>query len=82
MLSWHVLIALFFLGHAHATELISGVARIVDGDTLAIGETKIRLEGIDAPETDQVCLDQNAATWNCGIVARDPSGRACRPAAD
>jgi endonuclease YncB( thermonuclease family) len=71
MLFWHVLIALFFLGHAHAVELISGVARIVDGDTLAIGETKIRLEGIDAPETDQVCLDQNAAKWNCGIVARD-----------
>ena len=50
MLFWHILIALFFLGHAHASEPISGVARIVDGDTLAIGETKIRLEGIDAPE--------------------------------
>jgi hypothetical protein len=33
MLYWHVLIALFFLGHAHAAELISGVARIVDGDS-------------------------------------------------
>ena len=47
-------------------------ARIVDGDTLAIGETKIRLEGIDAPESDQLCLDRNAVKWNCGIAARDP----------
>jgi endonuclease YncB( thermonuclease family) len=50
---------------------ISGTPRIVDGDTLAIGEVKIRLEGIDAPETDQVCLDANAAKWACGAVARD-----------
>jgi endonuclease YncB( thermonuclease family) len=40
---------------AQAADL-SGVPRIVDGDTLAIGATKVRLEGIDAPETDQVCL--------------------------
>ena len=50
---------------------ISGTPRIVDGDTLAIGEVKIRLEGIDAPETDQVCLDADAAKWACGVVARD-----------
>ena len=49
----------------------TGVPRIVDGDTLAIGSTKIRLEGIDAPETDQVCLNANGAHWTCGIDARD-----------
>src|SRR5271166_2149348 len=32
---------------------------------------KIRLEGIDAPETDQVCLDQHSAKWTCGVAARD-----------
>jgi hypothetical protein len=61
------LIGLALVGHAHAGEPISGIARIIDGDTLAIGETKIRLEGIDAPESDQVCLDRNAAKWSCGI---------------
>jgi hypothetical protein len=50
-----------------------GVPRIVDGDTLAIGSTKIRLEPIDAPETDQVCLNPNGAHWICGIDARDGS---------
>ncbi len=55
---------------AQAADL-SGVPRIVDGDTLAIGATKVRLEGIDAPETDQVCLNANGARWTCGIEARD-----------
>jgi endonuclease YncB( thermonuclease family) len=32
--------------------MISGQAYIIDGDTLAIGETKIRLQGIEAAETD------------------------------
>jgi endonuclease YncB( thermonuclease family) len=55
---------------AQAADL-SGVPRIVDGDTLAIGATKVRLEGIDAPETDQVCLNANGDHWACGIEARD-----------
>ena len=50
---------------------ISGVPLVVDGDTIDIGAVKIRLEGIDAPETDQMCLDQEADTWRCGIAARD-----------
>ena len=50
---------------------ISGVPRIVDGDTLTIGATKVRLEGIDAPETDQICLNANGVRWTCGIDARD-----------
>jgi endonuclease YncB( thermonuclease family) len=41
---------------AHAFDL-TGVPRIVDGDTLAIGSDKVSLQGIDAPETDQVCLN-------------------------
>src|SRR5512139_3531307 len=55
---------------AHAADL-SGVPRVVDGDTLTIGATKVRLEGIDAPETDQICLNENGARWTCGIDARD-----------
>src|SRR5450759_4449928 len=55
---------------AQAADL-SGVPRVVDGDTLAIGATKVRLEGIDAPETDQVCLNANGVHWACGIDARD-----------
>jgi endonuclease YncB( thermonuclease family) len=55
---------------AQAADL-SGVPRVVDGDTLAIGATKVRLEGIDAPETDQVCLNANDVRWTCGFDARN-----------
>ncbi len=55
---------------AQAADL-SGVPRVVDGDTLAIGSTRVRLEGIDAPETDQVCLNANGVRWTCGIDARN-----------
>ena len=40
---------------------VTGVPCIVDGDTIAIGETKIRLEGIDAPETDQLGMPSAGA---------------------
>jgi endonuclease YncB( thermonuclease family) len=50
---------------------ISGIPRVVDGDTLVVGATKVRLEGIDAPETDQICLDAKGDHWTCGIEARD-----------
>lgn len=49
----------------------SGPARVVDGDTLYIGEHKFRLEGMDAPETDQICLTEKSEQWECGVVARD-----------
>ena len=41
------------------------------GDTIVIGDTKIRLESIDAPESDQVCLEVKGKRWTCGIEARD-----------
>jgi endonuclease YncB( thermonuclease family) len=63
-------IAWLIFSPAHAADF-TGVSRIVDGDTLAIGSTKIRLEGIDAPETDQVCLNAKGVRWSCGIDARD-----------
>jgi endonuclease YncB( thermonuclease family) len=55
---------------ADAAEL-SGLARVHDGDMLTIGDTRIRLEGIGAPETDQFCLSAMGERWTCGIAARD-----------
>lgn len=46
-------------------ETVSGRARVVDGDTLAIGAERVRLFGIDAPERDQTC-DRDGRTWDCG----------------
>jgi endonuclease YncB( thermonuclease family) len=68
---WRALLLAFAIAGSAQSAGISGIPRVVDGDTIAIGDFKIRLEGIDAPETDQVCLDRDARKWACGIAARD-----------
>lgn len=42
----------------------------MDGDTIRIGETRIRLVGLDAVELDQTCVDGSGAQWPCGREAR------------
>lgn len=46
-------------------------ATVTDGKTIQLGGVKYRLEGIDAPELDQMCIDQKADTWACGVEARN-----------
>lgn len=53
------------------SETISGEARVVDGDTLEIAGTRVRLEGIDAPEAGQTCSDPSRRAWSCGSAAAD-----------
>ncbi len=55
----------FFFNGTQNQKLISGKAKIIDGDTIHIGSNKIRLHGIDAPELNQNCLF-NDKVWNCG----------------
>jgi endonuclease YncB( thermonuclease family) len=49
-------------------RMLVGKARVVDGDTLALGSTRIRLADIDAPERSQTCGDASAP-WPCGARA-------------
>jgi len=44
---------------------------VKDGDTIKLGDVTYRLDGIDAPELDQICIDDHADPWSCGIDARD-----------
>ena len=46
-------------------------AVVKDGNTLQLGDTTYRLDGIDAPELDQLCIDDHADPWTCGVDARD-----------
>jgi endonuclease YncB( thermonuclease family) len=48
---------------------IVGRAWIVDGDTIHVAASRIRLEGIDAPEKDQSCVDADGRAWPCGQAA-------------
>ena len=50
---------------------ITGTAKVRDGDSVLIGNTRIRLGGIDAPSVDQLCLDTKGERWTCGVAARD-----------
>lgn len=50
---------------------ITGVPRIREGDQIQIGNQRLRLGGIDAPATDQLCLNTRGERWTCGVAARD-----------
>ena len=54
-----------------AGQCCASEAIVTDGDTLILKDTTYRLDGIEAPQTDQVCLDEKGAVWACGIEARD-----------
>ena len=47
---------------------LTGIPRIIDGDTIRIGNTRIRLHGIDAPEAKQTCT-AGGKEWRCGQEA-------------
>jgi endonuclease YncB( thermonuclease family) len=51
-----------------AQERIEGRAKVVDGDSLEIGTTHIRLFGVDAPEGRQSCT-RGGREWACGAAA-------------
>jgi len=52
-------------GHA----ILSGPADAIDGDTLLVGGIRVRLEGIDAPEAEQLCRLEDGRDWQCGVEA-------------
>jgi endonuclease YncB( thermonuclease family) len=58
------IISLSFSNFSFA-KTINGKPRIIDGDTIHIKSNKIRLHGIDAPETKQTCKIDNEE-WYCG----------------
>ena len=47
---------------------LSGIAKVIDGDTLKISGTRIRLFGIDSPEKGQICRKSDGE-YNCGKQA-------------
>lgn len=57
---------------------VRGPARVVDGDTLIIGEVRIRLDGIDAPESAQTCGKAWFGSWPCGQEATNHLARLVR----
>ncbi|MES0108815.1 thermonuclease family protein [Mesorhizobium sp. M0013] len=51
---------------SHSPGLIAGVASVIDGDTIEVHGQRIRFNGIDAPESRQLCKNANGADYPCG----------------
>lgn len=73
--AWGTLAALVLAGalaliwHLDSGAELGGRAHAVDGDTIALGQERIRLSGIDAPEHDQTCNRADGTIWACGGAA-------------
>jgi endonuclease YncB( thermonuclease family) len=72
---WVVLIGLFYYQSADKPDWLSwfgaehdrlaGTASVIDGDTIEVHGRRIRLFGIDAPESDQMCT-ASGQRYRCG----------------
>jgi endonuclease YncB( thermonuclease family) len=58
-----------------ASEGRAASATAGDGATIRAAGVTYRLDGIDAPELDQMCIDEHADAWACGVEARDQLAR-------
>jgi endonuclease YncB( thermonuclease family) len=83
-----IIVMLFASTVAALPDDLAGQASVIDGDTLEIHGMRIRLWGIDAPETSQLCRSGDSLQYRCGakaandldaFIARRPVG--CIPIA-
>jgi endonuclease YncB( thermonuclease family) len=58
-----------FAPRQRSADNLSGQVSVIDGDTLEIHGTRIRLWGIDAPESKQLCRDDESLQYRCGAKA-------------
>jgi endonuclease YncB( thermonuclease family) len=54
---------------AAAADNLAGQASVIDGDTLETHGSRIRLWGIDAPESSQLCRGEDSLQYRCGAKA-------------
>ena len=70
-MSLKILIFYFFSSIFFLTNnLFASHVTVVDGDTIKIGDVKIRFSGIDAPEINQTCVASEGKVA-CGKISRD-----------
>ena len=53
-----------------SNNLSASHVTVIDGDTIRLGDVKIRFSGIDAPEINQTCVASEGKVA-CGKISRD-----------
>src|SRR6266700_1575495 len=64
-----VMLVILLLSSAACANDSVGQASVVDGDTLEVHGTRIRLWGVDAPESSQLCRGADSYLYRCGAKA-------------
>ena len=70
-MSLKILIFYFFCSIFFFTNnFFASHVTVIDGDTIKLGDVKIRFSGIDAPEINQTCVASEGKVA-CGKISRD-----------
>jgi endonuclease YncB( thermonuclease family) len=61
-----LVLAILFASQGRAAGVL-----VKDAGTIVLADATYRLDGIDAPAFDQMCIDEHADPWACGVEGRD-----------
>jgi endonuclease YncB( thermonuclease family) len=64
-----LIFAACFCASTALADNLAGQASVIDGDTIEIHGTRIRLWGVDAAESSQLCRDDDSLQYRCGARA-------------
>jgi endonuclease YncB( thermonuclease family) len=65
-----ILAVLLLASAVSAQADVVGIARVIDGDTIVVDGEHVRLQGLDAPETERTCTAYGQQ-WPCGRTAAE-----------
>ncbi len=71
LMRWFIVILTMF----SASQSFATSPTVRSGGSIEFADVTYRLDGIDAPALDQICIDDHADTWACGVEARDQLAR-------